>query len=190
MISDSLPYFIHLCLFCSLSSSQIPKEGSPVKSRSYIFSLLIVTLALLSMSASTAEPALTFTFSNCVAHPKGVKVMEADCYAINDVGAITGDYIDSANVQHGMIIKGKNTITVDNKNCTSGFFPYIIFEGINSAEELAGYCINASGVGIGFTYAKGKFSPVSCRGIGATSTFPGAAQGASAGCAALGSKVA
>lgn len=128
-----------------------------MKSTKTVFTLLMLTLVFLSMSVAAAAPALKFTFKDV----KAPGATETDSYAINDNGAITGDYIDTAGVQHGMILKGKKLTTIDNPNCTS----LISFYGINAAQALAGWCNSPS---IAFTYAKGKFTTISPPG--ATST--------------------
>jgi len=125
----------------------------------FAFTLVALVLALLCLSTAAVAPALKFTFKDVVA--PGAK--ETDSYAINDNGAITGDYIDTAGVQHGMILKGKKLTTIDNANCTSA----LSFYGINSAQMLAGWCNSPS---IAFTYnpVKKKFTTISP--TGATST--------------------
>ena len=117
---------------------------------------LIVLVALLTLSVAAVAPALKFTFKN-VAVPGAT---ETDTYSINNAGAIAGDYIDSAGVQHGMILVGKKLTTADNSNCSSG----IAFYGINSSGVAVGWCDGTSGSDIGFTYAKGKFTPVTITG--------------------------
>ncbi len=87
--------------------------------------------------------------------------LETDTYAVNNAGVIAGDYVDSASVQHGMILAGKKLTTVDNKSCealtgTAG----IAFYGINSAGEAAGWCTSTAGAPIAFTWAKGKFTTI------------------------------
>ena len=123
---------------------------------------IMLALVLVSLSASAAAPSFRgkFTFKDVTAPG----ATETDSYAINDNGAITGDYLDSAGVQHGMILKGKTLITIDNANCTSA----ISFYGINAAQQLAGWCNGSSGTPIGFTYANGNFTTISPPG--ATST--------------------
>jgi len=117
---------------------------------------LIVLVALLSLSTAAVAPALKFTFKNVTANSSA---LETDTYAINDAGAIAGDYLDSASIQHGMILKGKKLTTVDNSKCSAG----IAFYGINSSGVAAGWCTGTSGFPIGFTYAKGKFTSISIK---------------------------
>ncbi len=130
-----------------------------MRNRQFLLGLLMLAVTFLSMSAFAADPAFKgkFTYKDVVAPG----ATETDSYAINDNGAITGDYIDSAGVQHGMILKGKTLTTVDNPNCTS----LISFYGINSAQGLAGWCNSPT---IAFTYANKKFTTISPPG--ATST--------------------
>ena len=117
---------------------------------------LIVLVALLALSTAAVAPALKFTFKDVNAPG----ATETDTYAINNSKAIAGDYIDSASVQHGMILKGTKLTTADNSNCSSG----IAFYGINSSGVAAGWCTGTSGSPIGFTYVKGKFKPVTIKG--------------------------
>jgi len=130
-----------------------------MENRKLLFVSLMFTVGFLSMSGFAADPAFKgkFTFKDVVVSG----ATQTDSYAINDKGAITGDYIDSASVQHGMIISGAKVTTIDNPSCTS----VLSFYGINSAKTLAGWCNSPS---IAFTYAKGKFTTISPSG--ATST--------------------
>ena len=108
-----------------------------------------------------AAPPLTFTFSDVHANKTA---QETDSFAINDAGAIAGDYVDSAGVQHGMILAGKKLTTINHKNCvTSGGFNAgaIAFYGINNKGAAAGWCADTtSGLDIGFVWAKGKFTAI------------------------------
>jgi hypothetical protein len=108
---------------------------------------------------TAAAPTLTFTYSDVKANSTA---QETDTYAVNDAGVIAGDYVDSAGVQHAMILNGKKLTTVDNKDCsaTTGSTG-IQFYGINSAGTAAGWCTSATtGNPIAFTYAKGKFTTI------------------------------
>jgi hypothetical protein len=124
--------------------------------RSMLGVLLVLTFVAVSMAAA---PTLTFTYSDVHANKTAT---ETDSYAVNDAGTIAGDYVDSAGVQHAMLLKGTKLTTVDNKACeaitgTTG----IQFYGINSAGTASGWCTSAkTGAAIGFTYAKGKFTTI------------------------------
>jgi len=74
--------------------------------------------------------------------------------------------VDSAGVQHGMILGGTNAFTrADRPDCvTTPSSTSISFYGINSAGVAAGWCTNTSGVEIGFTYAKGAFTDIKIAG--------------------------
>ena len=76
---------------------------------------IMLALVFLSLSASAAAPAFRgkFTFKDVIAPG----ATETDSYAIDDDGAITGDYIDTSGVQHEMILKGKTLMSIDNTNC-------------------------------------------------------------------------
>lgn len=108
-----------------------------------------------------AAPPLTFTFSDVHANKTAI---ETDSFAVNDAGAIAGDYVDSSNVQHGMILAGKKLTTVDHKNCTtSGGFNAgaIAFYGINKSSAAAGWCASTkTGQDIAFVYSGGKFTAI------------------------------
>jgi hypothetical protein len=119
--------------------------------------LLVLTFVAVGIAAA---PPLTFTFSNVKANKTAT---ETDSYAINNAGTIAGDYIDSAGVQHAMILAGTKLTTADNKTCeaiagTGG----IAFYGINSANEAVGWCTNdKTSLDESFVYSKGKFTVVS-----------------------------
>jgi hypothetical protein len=108
-----------------------------------------------------AAPPLTFTFSDVHANKTAT---ETDTYAVNDAGAIAGDYVDAKNVQHAMILAEKKLTTVDHAGCTTtgGFTSgAIAFYGINSAGAAAGWCTSTkTGLYEGFVYSGGKFTAV------------------------------
>jgi hypothetical protein len=117
----------------------------------YIFGVLVV-LTFVSVCIAAA-PTFTFTFTDVVT-AKGAT--ETDSYGVNVAGVITGDYIDSAGVQHGFTLAGKKLTTIDNKACSG----LIAFYSINSAGTAAGWCTGTSGEDIAFTYSKGKFTAI------------------------------
>ena len=103
--------------------------------------------------------ALTFLFRDVQATQTA---QETDTYGINNSRAIVGDYVDSAGVQHAMILGGTNAfIRADRPDCLgSPGSTGIAFYGINSAGVAAGWCTNTSGVQIGFTYNRGTFTDI------------------------------
>ena len=108
--------------------------------------------------------ALTFLFRDVQALPTA---QETDTYGINNTRAIAGDYVDSAGVQHAMIIQGGvNAFTrADRSDCVSTpGSTSIAFYGINSAGVAAGWCTSKSGPEIGFTWAKGTFTDIKITG--------------------------
>jgi hypothetical protein len=120
--------------------------------RSILGVLLVLTFVAVGIAAA---PPLTFTFSDVHATKTAT---ETDTYGVNAAGAIAGDYLDSAGVQHGMILAGKKLTTVNNKNCAAAT---LAFYGINSAGTVVGWCVSTkTGLDIGFSYAKGKFTAV------------------------------
>ena len=123
-----------------------------------------VFLLVLCVSVGiAAAPTLTFTFRDVIAT---TTAQETDTYGINNTNAIAGDYVDNAGVQHGMILGGTNAFTpADRADCSGApGATGIAFYGINSAGVAAGWCTNTSGVEIGFTYAKGKFTDIKITG--------------------------
>ena len=121
-------------------------------------------LLVLCVSVGIAQdPPLTFLFRDVIALQTA---QETDTYGINNARAIAGDYVDSAGVQHGMILGGTNAFTpADRPDCvnTPGSTS-ISFYGINSAGVAAGWCTNTSSVEIGFTWARGKFTDINISG--------------------------
>jgi len=69
--------------------------------RSMLGVLLVLTFVAVGIAAA---PPLTFTYSDVHANSKA---LETDTYGVNNAGVIVGDYVDSASVQHGMILAGK-----------------------------------------------------------------------------------
>jgi probable HAF family extracellular repeat protein len=95
---------------------------------------------------------------------------ETDPYAVNNLGVIAGDYVDSSGVQHAMILAGKQLTTVDRKDCaTAPGSTAIAFYGINGKNKVVGWCQDTiTGADDAFSYFKGKFATISPPG--ATST--------------------
>jgi hypothetical protein len=108
-----------------------------------------------------ATPTLTFIFSDVHANKTAI---ETDTFAVNNAGMIAGDYVDSGNVQHAMILAGKKLTTVNHKNCaTSGGFSSgaIAFYGINNKGAAAGWCTDTTtALYDAFVYAGGKFTAI------------------------------
>ena len=130
-----------------------------------------VFLLVLCVSVGiAAAPTLTFTFRDVLATQTA---QETDTYGINNKNAIAGDYVDSAGVQHAMILGGTNAfIRADRSDCVSApGSTSIAFYGINSAGVAAGWCTNTSGVQIGFTYARGTFTDIHIPGATLTNAI-------------------
>ncbi len=89
---------------------------------------------------------------------------ETDTYAINNSDVIAGDYLDSSGAQHGMLLEGRKLVTADRSDCSTTPGVGVTFYGLNNKNKAAGWCQNASGVYIGFTYSKGKFTDISIPG--------------------------
>jgi hypothetical protein len=120
--------------------------------RSILGVLLVLTFVAVGIAAA---PPLTFTFSDVHAN---ATAKETDSYAVNNSGVIAGDYVDSAGVQHGMLLAGTRLTTVNNSSCSAGT---LAFYGINSANVVVGWCVSTkTGTDIGFSWAKGKFTAV------------------------------
>jgi len=119
--------------------------------RSVLGILLVLTFVAVSIAAA---PPLTFKFTSPKAKPSA---LETDTYAVNNAQQIAGDYIDKNGVQHGMILHGKALTTFDSKKCAGGG---IAAYGINKKGAVAGWCSDANGVNIGFTWAAGKLTNV------------------------------
>jgi len=85
---------------------------------------------------------------------------ETDTYANNKNAQITGDYLDSSGIIHGVIIRGKTATTIDNPKGSS-----TIGQGINGKGDVVGYYTNTkTGIITGFLYTGGKFSDVAPKG--------------------------
>jgi hypothetical protein len=138
----------------------ITQEEKPVK-RSMLGVLLVLTFVAVGIASA---PKITFTFKDVKANKTA---QETDSYAINNAGMIAGDYVDTASVQHPMILAGKKLITADHKGCanTPGTSP--AFYGLNSAGVASGFCTSATtGDTIGFTYSSKtkKFTDIKIKG--------------------------
>jgi len=131
-----------------------------MQSRKSIWGAFFLILCVSAVNA--AAPTLTFTFKDVHAN---AKAQETDTYGLNNKGVIVGDYVDSAGIQHGMILNGTKLTKADRSDClNSPGSTTIAFYGINSAGVAAGWCTNSSSVQIGFTYSAGKFHDIKIAG--------------------------
>jgi hypothetical protein len=129
-----------------------------MKNSKRILGLFVLVLAYASVGTAAAPP-LTFKFKDVNA--KGA--IETDTYGVNDSNAITGDYIDSSGVQHGMILEGTKLTTIDDPKGTA-----TTGNDINNAGVVVGYYTNRSNVLTGFEYSKRKFHDIAPPGSLAT----------------------
>jgi len=121
--------------------------------------LLVLTFVAVGIAAA---PPLKFTFKNVKANSTA---QETDTYAINNSGMIAGDYVDSASVQHPMILVGKKLITADHTGCLNSPGTAPAFYGINSAGVASGFCLTSTDT-IAFTYSMKtkKFTDIKIKG--------------------------
>jgi probable HAF family extracellular repeat protein len=127
-----------------------------------IFGIAIV-LALVAVGIAAAPP-LTFTFKDVHASKTA---QETDSYAINNSCMIAGDYVDSAGLQHPMILAGKKLTKADHKNCSSSPGVTPAFYGLNNLGVAAGYCLSlTTGTAVAFTYNSKtkKFTDINIKG--------------------------
>src|ERR1700681_3600480 len=75
------------------------RRRKTMKIRRLLTCFLLLAVTLMAASAM-AQPPVTFKFADVKA--KGA--IQTDSYAVNNAGVIAGDYIDSSNVQHGLIL--------------------------------------------------------------------------------------
>lgn len=113
---------------------------------------VVLACTLLAATAFAADQ-LTIKCSD-VKSAKGA--LETDSYAINNSNVIAGDYVDSAGVQHGMLVKGKVLTTFDGPPGSTSIAAY----GVNSSQTAVGWYLNSAGVANGFSFSKGTMTPV------------------------------
>lgn len=131
-----------------------------MQSRKYIWGAFFIILCVAAVNA--AAPTLTFTYHDVHANKTA---LETDTYGLNNKGTIVGDFVDSAGIQHGMILAGTKLTKADRSDClNSPGSTTIAFYGINSAGVAAGWCTNTSSVLIGFTFSAGKFHNIHIKG--------------------------
>ena len=122
--------------------------------------MLLFTVA----AASAADaPKLTFKFTT-INVPGALRNVPDD---INNAGVTVGLYVDSSDVQHGYILKGKNLTTLDDPNGTNTAANGINFNG---AVMVVGSYTNSSRNSVGFLYKDGKFTDIPGP-TGATSSY-------------------
>jgi uncharacterized membrane protein len=127
--------------------------------RNLILSLCASFTMVALMALAVGEPAGGVSgFKNVNASG----AIETDPYAVNDLGMIAGDFVDSNSVKHGMILKGKTLTTIDRKNCsTTPGATAIAFYGINRKGTVVGWCVDTvTGVNDAFSFSKGKFTTI------------------------------
>jgi probable HAF family extracellular repeat protein len=135
--------------------------------RNLILSLCASFPMIALMAVAAGEPAGGVSGFKNVDAPGAI---ETDPYAVNNLGVIAGDYVDSSGVQHGMILKGKTLTTIDRKNCsTTPGATAIAFYGINRTGTVVGWCLDTvTAVDDAFSFSQGTFTTI--LPPGATST--------------------
>lgn len=129
--------------------------------RSILGVLLVLTFVAVGIASA---PPLTFTFKDVHANKTA---QETDTYAININGMIAGDYVDSAGLQHPMILAGARLTTANHAGCSSTPGTNPAFYGLNSLGVAAGYCTSTTtGNTIAFTYnmSTKKFTNINIKG--------------------------
>jgi len=135
----------------------------------FVATSLFVLLSLAAVSAQ-APTVKVSKFRNI----KAPGAVETDTYAVNSFGVVAGDYVDSSDVQHGMILNGKSLTAVDRTNCqTAPGLGAIAFFGINNTEgsqgPVVGWCFDTSqSTDVAFIYSSGGFTDITPPGSIAT----------------------
>lgn len=121
-----------------------------------LFCLVLVCSVLAVTAAAQSTPDLTIKCSDV----KVKGAIETDSYAINNKKAITGDYVDSSGVQHGMILAGKTLTTFDGPAGSTSIAAY----GINDSGTAAGWYLDNTGTPQSFTFSKGTLTGIAYPG--------------------------
>jgi len=118
--------------------------------------LLFIGLVCILLAVNLAAQAPTVTIKCSNVTVSGAS--ETDTYAINDKNVIAGDYVDSAGVQHGMLLKGKTVTKFDGPSGSTSIAAY----GINNLKKpvVVGWYLDSTGTPQSFAYANGDFSSV------------------------------
>jgi uncharacterized membrane protein len=112
----------------------------------------VLAIALVALSADA--PLLTFKFGKANV-PGAMQTTPSD---INNAGTSVGNYVDSAGVNHGYILSGKNVITLDDPNAEGGTTGG---SGIQyNGTAVVGSYTNSAGVSVGFLYKAGKYTDI------------------------------
>ena len=109
--------------------------------------------------APSVVPPPSFT---TIVDPSAVNATNVN--GINNAGQIVGNYYDENFMSHGFIESGGIFTTIDNPLAVQGTDPLLsygtVLNGINDAGQAAGYYYDANGVGHGFIYDAGNFTPL------------------------------
>jgi probable HAF family extracellular repeat protein len=130
---------------------KISQERYEMKTKSPSLYLILIYCILVAAIAAQAQN-LTIKCSDV----KVKGALETDSYAVNNAGVIGGDYVDSASVQHGLILNKKVVTSFDGPSGSSGIAAY----GINNSNVVVGWYVDVNGVNQGFTYANGQLTSV------------------------------
>jgi hypothetical protein len=131
-------------------------------SRKLILRLSALFVAIVSTSITAQEP-------NGVSRYMDVNApgaLETDTYAVNNSGVIAGDFVDTNDVQHGMILNGKTLTTVDRQGCLTAPGPgAITLFGLTSKQVAVGWCFDTTvGTDVAFEYNHGRFTTLTFQG--------------------------
>ncbi|MGH9643275.1 MAG: hypothetical protein ACRD3Q_12740 [Terriglobales bacterium] len=129
-----------------------------MKNKSLFLPILLGSLLLAANLVAQTVPDLTIKCGDV----KVKGAVETDAYAVNNKNAIAGDYVDSSNVQHGMILKGKVLTTFDGPTGSSTIAAY----GLNTVGVAVGWYVDSTGVNQGFAFANGTLTSFNYPGAG------------------------
>jgi probable HAF family extracellular repeat protein len=123
-------------------------------------------LGILSITLSALEPNGVSKFRDV----KAPGATETDTYAVNNFGVIAGDYVDGNNIQHGMILNGKQLTTVNRRGCLTTPGPgAIALFGLTSKQVAVGWCFDTiQQTNVAFEYNHGRITTIALSGAVST----------------------
>jgi hypothetical protein len=94
------------------------------------------------------------------------KALSTSVFGVNNSGALTGSYENSASVTHGFLLAGGKLTNLDDPNALAGT---TTGEGVSSTNQVVGYYTNTSNASVGFLYSAGTYTDIAPPG--ATQTY-------------------
>jgi hypothetical protein len=118
--------------------------------------IAVAVLAFVGVAQGAPPPPPNFKFTTFAVPGATTTIL----FSLNNSGAMVGTYYGVDGLNHGLLVSGGKTKTIDHPSAPGG----TVLSAINSTGTIAGYYVDAVGEYFGFTYKNGIFTAVNPAG--------------------------